>query len=117
MDISKITPEDFFRIVDANSLRGEEITQFSLEYYLSESSITLYKTFQGKTFSTLFMYLIPEQPIEELAFKPKVLRKGQEMDLDQFIKGLKEQYTAIEIFEPLDSTETAIKQIRRIFNV
>lgn len=72
---------------------SESILQFSLEYYIDESSFKLYKTIMTKTYST---YLMIDK-------ENNIILNGEVMTVDSFISTFLRNHKAIQVFKDLDT--------------
>ena len=102
--ISRISPQDFLNILQTYRDTPETILSFPMEYYLTPSSVYLYKTIMNKTYKTIVLLNIPEPLDDDLVINDPVTLfwQGEEITLDQFIDLLKNNHSALMVLEPLD---------------
>lgn len=99
--VSRISPQDFIEVL--SKIEGqtmENVVEFPLEYFVSDSFVFLYKQVMNKLYKTVVIVV-----------ENDVVWKGNEMSFDQFITDLRVNHKGKELLEPVDVVDLYVKHV------
>ena len=101
--ISRLIPQDFIELLGrVEGQLPETIPEFPLEFFVGDSSITLYKQVASKSYKTVVLRSFVTDEKNSEGF---VIWNGKEISFEEFIDLLVKNHKALRLLEPLEDVQ------------